>query len=114
MGTGGIALAGTLAFTAEALLLLWLLKRSYPTVLRSRDTLLRVTAASALGGLAAWALVEIAPIPALFAAMLGLVIGTLISLPFILPELKEFAQLGRALARPPWPKSHCLLNSLQP
>lgn len=101
MGAGGIALAGTLAFTAEALLLLWLLKRSYPALLRSWDTLLRVAAASALGGLAAWALLEIAPIPALFAAMLGLVIGTLIALPFILPELRVFAQLGRALAKPP-------------
>ncbi|MEX2143908.1 MAG: murein biosynthesis integral membrane protein MurJ [Anaerolineales bacterium] len=101
MGAGGIAFAGTIAFTGEALLLLWLLKRSYPSLLRSRDTLLRVAAASVLGGLVALALLEFAPIPALFAALLGLVIGTLITLPFILPELKVFAQLGRALAKPP-------------
>ena len=100
MGAGGIAFAGTLAFTAEALLLLWLLKRSYPGLLRSRDTLLRVAAASALGGLLAFGLLEFAPIPALFSALLGLVLGMLIVLAFILPELKAFTHLGRQLAKP--------------
>jgi len=50
--------------------------------------------------LLAFGLLEFAPIPALFSALLGLVLGTLIVLAFILPELKAFTHLGRQLAKP--------------
>lgn len=100
MGAGGIAFAGTIAFTAEALLLLWLLRRSYPAILQSRATLLRVLAGSLLSGLSVYGLMLFAPLPALFAALLGMLVGTVIALPFILPELKVFALLGRQIAKP--------------
>lgn len=101
MGAGGIALAGTIAFTAEALLLLWLLGRKFRGLLRSRDTLLRVAATSVVGGLLTYALLEFAPIPALFASLIGMSLGALIAVAFILPELKAFTRLGRQVAAVP-------------
>lgn len=101
MGAGGIAFAGTIAFTAEALLLLWLLRRNYPDILRSRDTLLRVAAASAISGLAAYALLAWAPTPASVASLGGMLLGLLITLPFIMPELTTFMRLGRQAAETP-------------
>jgi peptidoglycan biosynthesis protein MviN/MurJ (putative lipid II flippase) len=101
MGAGGIAFAGTLAFTAEALMLLWLLRNRYPGILRSRDTLLRVIAASALGALVAYGLLAWAPIPALFASLAGMLLGLVITIPFILPELTAFMHLGRQTTEAP-------------
>ncbi|MCW5875732.1 MAG: murein biosynthesis integral membrane protein MurJ [Anaerolineales bacterium] len=105
MGAGGIALAGTLAFTSEALLLLWLLSRGgYPGLLASRDTLLRVALATALGGLALFALMRFAPGPDWLIALAGMLLGLGITLPFIWPEIKAFAHMGRQTAGTPSPE----------
>jgi putative peptidoglycan lipid II flippase len=95
IGAGGIALAGTLAFGAEALVLLWLLSRRYPGLLEVRATLLRTAAATLIGSLLLYALLSWAPIPALYAALGGMLLGMLVTLFFILPELKGFIQLGK-------------------
>jgi putative peptidoglycan lipid II flippase len=95
MGAGGIAFAGTLAFSAEAALLLWLLGRRYAGLLESRDTIMRTVTASALGGLATLALMLWGPLSPILNTLLGLLIGTGIVLPFVWPELKLFAQLGK-------------------
>ncbi|MEX2162486.1 MAG: murein biosynthesis integral membrane protein MurJ [Anaerolineales bacterium] len=100
MGAGGIALAGSLAFTAEALLLLWLLARRYSDVLRSRDTLLRVAAGTAIGSALAFALLRWAPLSPVLAALAALVVGVAAALPFIWPELRAFIHLGRQTAGP--------------
>ena len=105
MGAGGIALAGSISFTAEALLLFLLLRRDYPALLHSRDTLLRVAAACALGCAALLAVERFAPGPAWLGALAGMALGALLCLPFILPELRVFGHLGRQHANSPRAKS---------
>ena len=95
MGAAGIALAGSVAFTAEALVLLWLLGRRFPGLLRSRDTLLRVVLASLAGALFLYVLIQWGPLPALFASLGGMLAGLLIVVFFIRPELRDFIHLGR-------------------
>lgn len=58
-GYAGIALANSLAFTLEALLLLWLLNRRLPGLLRLGDTLVRTGAAAVLGALVSLAVLAI-------------------------------------------------------
>ncbi|MCU0486976.1 MAG: murein biosynthesis integral membrane protein MurJ, partial [Anaerolineales bacterium] len=49
LGLGGLALADTLAFTSQALVLHWLLNRRYPGTLRLGSTLPRALGSAALG-----------------------------------------------------------------
>lgn len=95
IGAGGIALAGTLAFSGEALLLLWLLARRYPGLMRSGSTLMRTGLATVAGGGLIFALMRWAPISQLVSALAGMTLGMMIALIFILPELREFIRLGR-------------------
>jgi putative peptidoglycan lipid II flippase len=97
MGAGGIALAGTLAFTAEALVLLWLLARRYPGLMRSGWTLGRTTVATAIGALLVFAVLRWAPLPALYGALGGMAAGLLIAIIFVLPELRDFIRLGKQI-----------------
>ena len=96
-GAPGIALANTLAFTGEALLLLILLARRVPGVLQVRATLLRVVLASAGAALLAALLLRL-PFPALPAAdllqaLVALALGGLLMVPFIWPEVKMLLKL---------------------
>jgi putative peptidoglycan lipid II flippase len=100
MGAGGIALAGSIAFTVEAIVLLWLLARRFPGLLRSRQTLPRVAGGVVLGSFCVYLVMQ-TPVPAVVAALGGLVLGSLIVLPFIWPELRDFVQLGRISSNPP-------------
>lgn len=97
-GAAGVAGAATLSFTLEALLLLWLLRRDYAGLLAVRGTLMRVLGVTAAVCLGLWALMQYAPFPVLYLALGGMVLGMLIMIPFILPELKLFAALGRKMA----------------
>ncbi|MEX1246857.1 MAG: murein biosynthesis integral membrane protein MurJ [Anaerolineales bacterium] len=101
MGAGGIAFAGTLAFTAEAAILLWFLARRYPGVLQSRDTWLRAAAGSAVGSGLLYLTMSWAPHPAVLATLVGLILGTLAVLAFIWPEVRAFTHLGRQTIAPP-------------
>jgi len=92
LGAPGIALANTTAFTLEALLLLWILNRRFPGVLRVRATLLRALLAS-LAGAALTAAVMQLPLPTLLSALAGLAAGGLLVLPFIWPEIKILIKL---------------------
>jgi putative peptidoglycan lipid II flippase len=96
-GAAGVAGAATLSFTLEALLLLWLLRRDYAGLLAVRGTLQRVLGATAAVSLGLWALMRYAPFPVLYLALGGMVLGLLVMIPFILPELKLFAALGRKI-----------------
>ncbi|MCW5878385.1 MAG: murein biosynthesis integral membrane protein MurJ [Anaerolineales bacterium] len=104
MGAGGIALAGTLAFTSEAILLLWLLGRGYQGLLSSWDTLARVALASILGSLALYGLMRFAPGPPWLIALLGMLVGLGLALPLVWPEIKAFAHMGRQSAGPADPR----------
>ncbi len=88
----GIALADTIAFTSQAALLLLLLNRDYPGLLKMRGTLLRSGIGALLGGLATYA-VLLAPLPTLIGSGLALIAGGLAALPFMLPEIRLLLKL---------------------
>lgn len=96
MGAGGIALAGTIAFTLEALALLWLLARQYPGLGETGSTLLRTAAGCLLGGGLLYALLHWTPLPALYAALGGMVLGMLLAMAVLWPDIKVFAGLAAA------------------
>jgi putative peptidoglycan lipid II flippase len=91
-GHTGLALADTLAFTSQALLLLILLNRRHPGILRMRGTLLRAVLSALLGGAVVSATLML-PLPALPATALALAAGGLAALPLILPEIKMLIKL---------------------
>lgn len=91
-GAPGIALANSLAFTTQALLLLYLLNRRFAGSLRVGRTLLRVVPATILGGLLVYGLLQL-PLPDLPLSVLSLGAGGLVVLPFIWPELKLLIKL---------------------
>jgi putative peptidoglycan lipid II flippase len=89
LSTPGIALANAVAFTGEALILLALLNRKFPGVLRVGRTLMRVIAACVVSGLLVFILVSLPlPIPPLITAAGALVLGGVVTIPLIWPELK--------------------------
>jgi putative peptidoglycan lipid II flippase len=92
IGHTGLALADTIAFTSQALLLLILLNRRHPGVLRMQGTLLRAVLSALLGGALVAATLTL-PLPALPATALALAVGGLAALPLILPEIKMLIKL---------------------
>ncbi len=96
IGPAGISLANSLAFTAQAFLLLWLLDRRFGNLLNLRTellpALLRILPAALLGGLAAYGIQQL-PFPSLLLAAAGLAAGALLALPFIWPEIKLLVRL---------------------
>lgn len=91
LGLGGLALADTLAFTSQALVLLWILNRRFPGMLRLGSTLLRALGAAVLGGAAAYLVMQF--LPGLWGAFAALAAGGLACLPLILPELRMLLKL---------------------
>lgn len=94
LGGPGIALANSISFTGQLILMLWLLNRKFPGFANARSTIKRVLPASFVGGLLVTLLYAVVPFETL-----GLFTGTLIAfailflsglviLPFIWPELK--------------------------
>jgi putative peptidoglycan lipid II flippase len=96
LGPAGIALANSLAFTAQAFILLWLLNRRFANLLDLRGdllpALLRIIPAALLGALVAFG-IQLLPLPSLFLAVIGAAAGALVAIPFILPELKLLVKL---------------------
>ena len=94
IGVAGIALANALAFTGEALLLLYLLNRKFSGLLRLSRTLIRVALASLAAALLVYFILSLPlPIPSLILASGALVLGGLAVLPFIWPEIKLLLKL---------------------
>lgn len=100
MGFKGIAIANSTAFTLEAALLLYLLNRRFPGLMAVGKTFLRVILVSATVGVGAFFLLQLGFIVNLSeymnaAATAGvLVLGLVVVVPFILPELKLWLRLG--------------------
>jgi putative peptidoglycan lipid II flippase len=92
LGAPGIALANTIAFTSEALILLFLLQRKLPGLLAIGRPLLRICLASALGAIVVYAALLL-PLPELPLAIAALAAGGLVTLPFIWPEVKLLIKL---------------------
>ena len=92
VGSPGIALANSLAFTFEALLLWYLLNRRFPGALRVGSTLLRALIGSTVAGLVVFFLMQITA-SNLLLALASLALGGLIALPFAWPEVKLLIKL---------------------
>lgn len=92
LGAPGIALANSLAYTCQAVVLLILLNRKHPGTLKSGGTLWRVGTGSLASFLLCYALLGL-PLPALPLAAFALGAGGLLILPFILPEIKLLINL---------------------
>lgn len=99
LGFAGIALANALAFTTEALLLLVLLARRTPGLLRVGRTLARVSLAALGGSVVAFLVLGWLPLASatvLMQTMMGaaaLGVGGLLALPLIWPELNLLVHL---------------------
>ena len=91
-GAPGIALANSLAFTFEAVLLWYLLNRRFLGVIGVGSTLLRALLGAAAGGLAVYLVMQL-PLPALPLAVGALLVGALVALPFIWGEVKLLLRL---------------------
>lgn len=98
LGAPGIALANSLAFTGEALLLLFLLNRHVPGLLAVRESLLRALLASLLGGTLALLLMNLPFVPdrpllQAAAALAAMAAGALAALPFVWRDIKLILNL---------------------
>jgi peptidoglycan biosynthesis protein MviN/MurJ (putative lipid II flippase) len=92
LGVAGVALADSLAVTCEAMILLFLLSRQVPGLLRVGGTLVRATLVSLGAALLVYALLQL-PFPAFLMSLASLAAGGLLVLLFILPEVKLLIKL---------------------
>ena len=88
----GIALANSIAFTGQALLLLYLLNRRFPGVLRAGRTLPRVVFGTLMSALVVLTLTKF-PISELPLTVFALGVGIVVMTPFIWPEIKLLIKL---------------------
>lgn len=95
LGSTGIALADTLTFSTQALVLVWLLNRKFPGTAAVRSTLMRGILAAAAAAVLAYGLINLLPVGPLVAALAAAAGGGLIALPLIWPEIRSLLQLGR-------------------
>jgi putative peptidoglycan lipid II flippase len=93
LGISGIALATTLAFTGEALLLLYLLERRSPGVADLGGTLWRALLGAAVGAAVTAGLTYFLPGPLLVRGLAANLAGVAVALPFIWPEVRLFIRL---------------------
>jgi putative peptidoglycan lipid II flippase len=92
-GFAGIASANVISFTFEAGLLLYLLERKYPDVLKSRSSLVRLVPGVLLGGIVSFLLMQL-PFNPVVMAVAGAAAGLCVCIPFILPELRLLLTIG--------------------
>jgi putative peptidoglycan lipid II flippase len=104
LGPAGIGLANSIAFTAEALLLLGLLNRQFKGIFRIDRNALRIAGGTVLSGGATYLIAAGLILPGLASLQQGLLSGILLSvaaftvgalavLPFIWPEVKLLLKL---------------------
>jgi putative peptidoglycan lipid II flippase len=94
LGAAGIALANGLAYTGEAVLMWYMLNRRITGVVAVRSTLMRAIPVALACGLLVYALLHLSlPISGIFQGVAALVLGGLLALPFILPELRLLAKM---------------------
>jgi len=92
LGAAGIGLANAIAFTSQALLLIFLLNRRIPGLLRVDGMMLRVALVSLGGGLLVYGLMRL-PLPGIPLAAASLAAGGAAVLPFIWPEVRLLLKL---------------------
>lgn len=95
MGFSGIAIANSIAFTIESLLLLWLLNSTFPGILKTRKTILRVLLGTVISSGLLYILLRIIPGPQFIISIIGMIVCAGIIIPFIFPELRQLMAMGR-------------------
>jgi putative peptidoglycan lipid II flippase len=93
LGASGIGLSNSIAFSIEAAFLLILLSRKFPKVLKHREPLTRIAIGSLLGGLLTYACLQFLPVGLFLGALVALMVGSFVTVPFIWPELRQLARL---------------------
>lgn len=93
LGSPGIALSNSLAFTLEAVLLLLLLNRQFPAILRQGKSFLRLLAGSVVSAAVTAIALWLIPLSPLLSALISMAIGGLLLIPFILPEIRALPRL---------------------
>lgn len=93
LGFAGIALANSIAFTTEAILLLILANRKHPGILRSANTLARVFSCVLLVSLISFGIIQL-PLSPVLLSLAAIVTGGFLCIPFILPEIRLALALG--------------------
>jgi putative peptidoglycan lipid II flippase len=91
-GTFAIALA-ELSISVEAIILLFWLKRKMGEKITVFPALVRGLLAAVVGGLSTYGVALYLPGSGVITALIGMVVGGIISLPFILPEVRLLFQL---------------------
>lgn len=93
IGVPGIPLAAAVTFTTQAVVLLLLQNRKFPGLFEMKGTLVRSLLAAIVGGLVAFAVLNIIPLSPIFAAVISLGCGSAVALPFIWKEAHLLLQL---------------------
>jgi putative peptidoglycan lipid II flippase len=94
-GAVGIALAISLAYTGEAVLLFYLLNRRLPERLALSGTLVRGLLAAAAGGALVWIIMNRVslPLPSYGSSVIGLMAGAMVALPLVWREVRLLFKL---------------------
>lgn len=92
LGAPGIAMANSVAFTLQSLLLWYLLNRRYPGVITIRRTLLRAFISAAAAATVVFLVMQL-PFSNLILSLAALVLGGVVVLPFIWQEVKLLIRL---------------------
>ena len=92
-GPVGIGVSNSLAFSVEALILILILRKHYPKIMKHGGAIRRIVLGSITGGIISYALLNALPGPGLIIGSLALLAGGLVVLPFIWPELRQMIRL---------------------
>ena len=92
IGVTGIALANSVAFTIQSLLLWYLLTRRYPGILKVGRTLFRSILSAAVAGVVVVLVMQL-PFSTLLVGLAALVLGAVVVIPFVWPEIKLLLDL---------------------
>ncbi len=95
LGAGGIALANSISYSIQGLLLFVLLNRTLPQKFNMGNTLLRSLLSGIGAGLGVWLMLSVLPIPLspLFLSVVGMTVGGLIGVIPIWPEIRSLVNL---------------------
>lgn len=93
LGASGIALANTVSFTGELLLLVYLLERRLRGRFRVGSTLFRTVAGALLAGLLMYLMINFVPLSELPLSLAALALGAVVALPFIWKEMRLLLHL---------------------
>ncbi len=88
IGLSAIALAAALTFTTQAVVLLLLLNRRFPGLLRLGGTAIRALLAATIAGGLTVLLQAALPLPSVPSAMIALVVGAAVAIPFVIREIR--------------------------